>query len=91
MYSNDDQPDNVINGNINDYAHTTAEGGEANPWINIVLPTTVRVKRIVLYNRRSSSCGSRTFTGLDCTADVVPGNVYNGTNQGPWRKGKEHG
>lgn len=79
-FLNENKPDDAINGDKTDFMHTTANA-ETDPWLNIQLPTMVRVTKVVVTNR-PAVCQSRLFFGSDCV-DMTPGSVFDGPNQGP--------
>lgn len=79
-YQDNYKPDDVINGVLDDFMHTTNKA-ETGPWVNIVLPTMVRVTKIVLTNR-GGLCHTRLFYGTSCDSGVAEGSVFDGPNQG---------
>ena len=63
-----------------DYTHTIS-AGEAHPWLDVLLPTRVRVTRVRIYNRADSNCASRMFLGTGCSWGTNAA-LFNAVDQG---------
>jgi hypothetical protein len=71
--------DEAIDGELGDFAHSKGDGTTA-PYIQLRLPTMVRVTKVVIYNRRGN-CESRLFQGVEC-GDWGGAAPYDGPNEG---------
>lgn len=78
-FSDSYQADEAVDGDLGNFAHGRG-GGTTAPYLQLRLPTMVRVTKIVVYNR-PGSCASRIFQGTGC-GNLGGAAPYNGANEG---------
>ncbi|XP_056013659.1 uncharacterized protein LOC130046372 [Ostrea edulis] len=80
-------PSNAVNGNFNDFMHTTYPVGEGRPWLTIDLGNTFLVKQIEIFNR-ADCCGYK-FHDAEVTVGKSLDNLqFCGHYTGPARNGE---